>query len=447
MAKHRDKSGAGAAQHGQAAAATLAPARKSAAGTALGWQLLGATVTFALGWASRHFAAASPPPPPPPPPPAEPPVEAHAREDPWARTTHPDMGTEGFNWSQLSMSRAGNFPPKGYKEYNVSQLREHGAMWAWHTTYARSIPAVVTGLAQELADAHAGWTLADYRRAWGDLEVVVAFSPDIYFQRGRVDDPARGRRLRAPHRQRMRFSEFADMQEAYGKEEYIAINQSPSRDFGEFGFPAFPPLLEELVGPTLNARNFWAAHCPKTSALHYDWQDSVLLQVAGSKRFTILDPARLHTAYPAVFKQDQLVRVGPGEFEVKETDREIDNFPLVNVTHPDLARHPLFRDAHVITIDVPARSALFLPAYWYHQVEHSISIAHESRSHPYAMLCYQVESFAEPSGLNVAINYWFQGHSLATRLYRTLRENLFINCSVPSPPGQPDVCRNSDLGA
>ncbi len=67
-------------------------------------------------------------------------------------------------------------------------------------------------------------------------------------------------------------------------------------------------------------------------------------------------------------------------------DREIDNFPLVNVTHPDLERHPLFRDAHVITVDVPAGSALFLPAYWYHQVE----------------------SFAEPGGLNVAINYWFQ---------------------------------------
>jgi hypothetical protein len=101
----------------------------------------------------------------------------------------------------------------------------------------------------------------------------------------------------------------------------------------------------------------------------------------------------------------------------------VDNYPLVNVTHPDLERHPLFDPSKVLTIDVPAGSALFLPAYWYHQVE----------------------SFAEPGALNVAVNYWFQGHSLATRLYRTLRENVFINCSVPSPPGQPDVCRNSDL--
>ena len=32
--------------------------------------------------------------------------------------------------------------------------------------------------------------------------------------------------------------------------------------------------------------------------------------------------------------------------------RELDNFPLVNVTHPDLARHPLFADAHVFEVEL-----------------------------------------------------------------------------------------------
>mmetsp|Transcript_1533 Transcript_1533/g.3287 ORF Transcript_1533/g.3287 Transcript_1533/m.3287 type:complete len:80 (+) Transcript_1533:100-339(+) len=67
--------------------------------------------------------------------------------------------------------------------------------------------------------------------------------------------------------------------------------------------------------------------------------------------------------------------------------------------------------------------ALFLPAYWYHQVD----------------------SFAEPGKLNVAVNYWYQGHSLATRLYRTFRENLFINCTFPVTPGQAHICRDSML--
>ena len=62
------------------------------------------------------------------------------------------------------------------------------------------------------------------------------------------------------------------------------MQQSPSRSFAEFGLPSLPPLLEQLVGPTLQARNFWAAMPPKTSVLHYDWQDSLLMQISGTKR-------------------------------------------------------------------------------------------------------------------------------------------------------------------
>jgi hypothetical protein len=30
----------------------------------------------------------------------------------------------------------------------------------------------------------------------------------------------------------------------------------------------------------------------------------------------------------------------------------VDNFPLANITHPDYDRHPLLRDAHVMTVEV-----------------------------------------------------------------------------------------------
>mmetsp|Transcript_20983 Transcript_20983/g.63071 ORF Transcript_20983/g.63071 Transcript_20983/m.63071 type:complete len:115 (+) Transcript_20983:954-1298(+) len=109
---------------------------------------------------------------------------------------------------------------------------------------------------------------------------------------------------------------------------------------------------------------------------------------------------------------ENLVRTGAGQFEPRLTSREVDNFPLANITHPDYDRHPLLRDAHVMTVEVgrdeprgaervprdvrrgsrlsapnlralpprplpasspppgqvPAGSALFLPAYWFHQV-------------------------------------------------------------------------------
>ena len=123
---------------------------------------------------------------------------------------------------------------------------------------------------------------------------------------------------------------------------------------------------------TLNARNFWAATPPKVSVLHYDWQDSVLLQIAGTKRFTIIDPARMQTAYPCVAYLQQLKRTAPGVFETILTSRELDNFPLLNVSSPDLDRHPLAKEAHVFTVDLQPGDALLLPAYWCSRALHPV---------------------------------------------------------------------------
>jgi len=328
------------------------------------------------------------------------------------------MASEGWNWTQLAFSRAGNFPSGGIKRLSAEDVSSRGAMWVWHTTFARSIPAVVEGLGAEYAERVRHWKLADFRREWGPNKVVVAFSDDANFNHGKAH-PVYGRTVNHPDRVTLTMAEYLDLLDKPHPGEHIAVQQSPSRDFAEFGLPALPPLLEELVKYTLNARNFWAATPPKVSVLHYDWQDSVLLQVAGTKKFTIIDPARLNTAYPCVAYLQQLKRVAPGEFEYVMTERELDNFPLLNVSHPDLERHPLAKEAHAFEVTVRAGEALLLPAYWYHQVE----------------------SFAEPGSLNVAVNFWFQGHSLATRLYRTLRENLFINCTERATPGQPHPCR------
>ena len=347
-------------------------------------------------------------------------VGAAPGQDAWAQTTHPGMATAGWNWTQLSMSRASNFPPGGVKRYTAQMVEEKGAMWVWHTTFARSIPAVVEGLAAEYATEIQHWSLDEYRRRWGQNEVVVAISDDRRFNRG-VSDEQYGRLIQHPDRVRRTFHEYLDLAQNSVPGEHVAVQQSPSQSFAEFGLPALPPRLEDLVKYTLSSRNFWAATPPKVSVLHYDWTDSVLMQISGSKRFTIIDPARMHTAYPCVAYLSQLKRVGPGKFERTVTERELDNFPLVNLTHPDLARHPLFREASPFTVDLHPGDALILPAYWYHQVD----------------------SYAPPDRLNVAVNYWFQGHSLATRLYRTVRENLFINCTEPAPAGRPHICRGS----
>lgn len=98
--------------------------------------------------------------------------------DPWAGTTHPTMATDGFNWTQLSMSRSSNFPVGHVKRFTMEDVREKGSMYVHHTVYARSIPAIVDGLAQPHADRISSWSLDDFRREWGSTSVVAAFSPD-----------------------------------------------------------------------------------------------------------------------------------------------------------------------------------------------------------------------------------------------------------------------------
>ena len=57
--------------------------------------------------------------------------------------------------------------------------------------------------------------------------------------------------------------------------------------------------------------------------------------------------------------------------------------------------------ARVLSVDVPEASALLLPAYWYHEVR-SLS--------------------GGASGLNIAVNFWFDTAAPATVLHSVMRE-------------------------
>ena len=171
------------------------------------------------------------------------------------------MATAGWNWTQLSMARAGNFRDGKIKRFSAQEVHDRGAMWLWHSTYSRSIPAVIDGLGDEWAGRMKDWTYDDYRANWGEQPVVGAFSDDMRYNRG-VSDETYGRLVQHPHRERIRFSEFLDLLIAHrsgAPAEHVAVQQSPSQSFAEFGLPALPPGMEELVQYTLQARNFWAA--------------------------------------------------------------------------------------------------------------------------------------------------------------------------------------------
>ena len=62
----------------------------------------------------------------------------------------------------------------------------------------------------------------------------------------------------------------------------------------------------------------------------------------------------------------------------------------VNVTHPDLARHPLLPSASPQLCTLREGETLLLPAFWHHEVHSEATAAGE---------------------VNVAVNHWFRNVS------------------------------------
>ena len=336
-------------------------------------------------------------------------------------------------------------PPPAAAEVRVTTLAElERDPSLWHAAFAESVPLLVHGCGVGgVGDGAAttdggddtgdgapggGWAAADLARRWGEQPVSVTFSPDEKYQRPTLPAGHTGHtRKRGPRSSVLRegptttmtFGDFVRLLPTHHgvREEHFAVQQHVAASLAAFdGLPPTPPLLETLMGGGERRSNLWACAPPKLSALHHDSDDSVLLQLSGAKRFTLVDPAPLHglTTYPAVQRFAELERVAPGVYRpaaAPAADRSASHFPLVNVTHPDLQRHPLFRYARVTTVDVPAGSALLLPAFWYHQVE----------------------SFAPPGTLNVAVNHWFDGApddggASPAAMHRILRSKLRVNC-------------------
>lgn len=306
-------------------------------------------------------------------------------------------------------------PSTAVNVVDVQQLERSRAHW--DDAFATSTPLLVRGCGDEISHSIRGGNPAQLRRIWGDRTITVCYSEDAQYHRPWFsDDGAHRLVLRKMPTETMTFDSFIDRLPYHGMQEFFAVSQSPSESLDEFvgltGSSGVPPALAALLGK-VNRKNLWVCSPPKLSALHYDEDDSVLLQLSGTKRFTLIAPYPLHglAAYPTVLPIEEYERLAPGVYQTGQeaTDRVARHFPLVNVTHPDFERHPLFRHARTVTVDVGPGDALLLPAYWYHQVER----------------------FAPEAGaLNVAVNVWFESADVggsATRLNRMLRERLYVH--------------------
>ena len=176
----------------------------------------------------------------------------------------------------------------------------------WHDAFATSTPLLVRGVG-EWSDAVRGSSAAELGARWGEQMVTVAFSPDALYHRPEKSGD-RSYVLRETPLEQMSFKSFVDMLPAHGETEFFAVSQSASTALSDFagldspsasGLPSpFGALIED---ERCHRRNMWVCAPPKVSAAHHDEDDSVLIQLSGTKRFTLVAPAPLHglTAYPS----------------------------------------------------------------------------------------------------------------------------------------------------
>jgi len=134
-------------------------------------------------------------------------------------------------------------------------------------------------------------------------------------------------------------------------------------------FTDLPALREQLdvpdviEGESLVISKLFLGTGGHQTNLHYDPVHNLLLQVRGRKRVVLFSPADTKHLY--------------------QTPSFVGSFPAspIDVRAPDLAKYPRYRRAHAWVGEIEPGQTLFIPAFWWHDVE--------------------------SLGTNVALNYWW----------------------------------------
>lgn len=107
--------------------------------------------------------------------------------------------------------------------------------------------------------------------------------------------------------------------------------------------------------------------------------------ISGSKEVTLFDPSDNTRFYEGHIREAILEYDASRDVFHRETlmtSTSMVNSPI-DLQHPNTLRYPRFQDAHALSCRIHAGETLYLPAFWWHEVQ---SIPHEGR--------------------NVAVNFW-----------------------------------------
>jgi Cupin-like domain len=200
-------------------------------------------------------------------------------------------------------------------------------------------PVVLTDLARDWP-AMRRWSPQDLKARFGHLDVEI--------QAERNADPQYEQNKLQLHRV-ARLSVFVDQVLAGGptNDYYMTANNEVLRR------PEFAPLLADIgtLPPYCDAAqlsrlsSFWFGPAGTVTSLHHDTLMLLHTQIVGRKRWRFVSP--LET--PKLYNHNGV-------------------FSPIDVERPDLARYPLFAQAHVLEVIVEPGETVFLPLAWWHQV-------------------------------------------------------------------------------
>jgi hypothetical protein len=191
------------------------------------------------------------------------------------------------------------------------------------------------------------WNADYFKSAIGVAEVRVEVSQTNYFPSVYGQDSTQIKR----HTRQMAFDVYADAISAgnnaadkYYMSEELLVDKFPILA-ADVEFPAF---LDRRLHIT---NSLWFGPAETITPLHYDIVYNISAQVWGRKRFTLFSPDQLSYLYPFP----------------KHT--EIAHFSRVNIKRPDFAAFPEFNKAQPIECTLEPGEMLYIPPFWWHQVE------------------------------------------------------------------------------
>jgi hypothetical protein len=223
----------------------------------------------------------------------------------------------------------------------------HSDLSRFHTHhYPRNEPAVIRGLREHAPTKVFDWSAEHFKQRMGDkvVPVMATRTGFLSYERNFIDMP---------------FGKFVDRMYAPDPESglrYYFKNPTkllPPEDDEQSPVPDLAVYTQKAV-----ARNLWISSSGLTVGLHFDPADNLNFQLRGRKSFTLYPPG-VRAFYPMpMFSQTAHIS---GVFR--------------NGPNPDFREFPRFKPESGIRTELEEGDVLYIPAYWWHQVE---SLGHEN---------------------------------------------------------------------